>query len=49
MASNCDECSTALKKGELLHNGQFELIEKIGQGGFGKVYSAHDNQNNREK
>ena len=38
-----------VKKGELLNNGRFELIEKIGQGGFGCVYSAHDNQNRGER
>ena len=49
MASNYDEYDNALKSGELLNNGRFEIIEKIGQGGFGLVYSAYDNQNRGEK
>ena len=49
MASNYDEYDTGLKKGELLNSGRFEIIEKIGQGGFGCVYSAHDNHNRGEK
>ena len=37
-----------LKKGELL-NDRFEIIDKIGQGAFGSVYSAYDKQNKRKK
>ena len=48
MASNHYELNTGLKKGELL-NKRFEIIEGIGKGGFGFVYSAHDNENRREK
>ena len=48
MASNYDELDTGLNKGELLNN-RFEIIEGIGQGGFGFVYSAHDNKNRGEK
>ena len=48
MASN-HELNTGLTQGTLLNNGRFELIEKIGQGGYGYVYSAHDNQNKGEK
>ena len=47
MASN-HELNTGLTQGTLLNN-RFELIEKIGRGGYGCVYSAHDNQNKREK
>ena len=49
MASYSDEYQTCFKKGELLNNGRFEIIEGIGNGGFGSVYSAHDNQNRGEK
>lgn len=49
MASIYDIYDNDLKKGELLNNGQFEIIEKISQGGFGTVYSSHDNKNRREK
>ena len=49
MASNYDSYSAGLTQGALLNNNRFEIIEKIGHGGFGQVYSAHDNQNNREK
>ena len=49
MASYYDIYDSSLKKGELLNNGQFEIVEKIGQGGFGTVYSAHDNENRGEK
>lgn len=49
MASKYDKYDTGLKKGELLNNDRFEIIEAIGQGGFGYVYSANDNQNNRKK
>ena len=49
MESNYDEYDTGFKKGALLSNGRFEIIEKIGQGGFGLVYSAHDNENRGEK
>ena len=48
MASNHYELNTGLTQGTLLNN-RFELIESIGQGGFGTVYSAHDNQNKGEK
>jgi serine/threonine protein kinase len=48
MASNHHESNTGLTQGTLLNN-RFELIENIGQGGYGVVYSAHDNQNKREK
>ena len=48
MASNYDLYSTGLTQGTLL-NSRFEIIEKIGQGGFGQVYSAHDNENRGEK
>ena len=49
MASNYDMYDTGFKKGEILNNGRFEIIEKIGQGGFATVYSAHDNENRGEK
>ena len=49
MASNYDLYDNALKSGDLLNDGRFEIIEKIGQGGFGFVYSAYDNQNRGEK
>ena len=49
MASNYDIYDNDLKKGELLNNGRFEVIERISQGAFGTVYSSHDNQNRREK
>ena len=49
MASNYEEYSTGIKKGELLHKDRFEIIKQIGQGGFGFVYSARDNENRGEK
>ena len=49
MASNYDAYDTGLKKGEILNNGRFEIIKKIGQGRFGLVYSAYDNENRGEK
>ena len=49
MAASDDIYDAGLKKGELLHNGRFEIIEKIGKGAFGAVYSAKDNQNGEEK
>ena len=49
MALNYDKNCNGLKKGELIHNGQFEIIKQIGYGGFGFVYSAHDNDNRGEK
>lgn len=48
MASNRYKLDAGLKKGELL-NKRFEIIENIGQGGFGCVYSAHDNKKRGEK
>jgi serine/threonine protein kinase len=48
MASNYDLYSSGLTQGTLL-NSRFEILEKIGQGGFGQVYSAHDNENRGEK
>ena len=50
MASNYNEQhSTELKEGDLLHKDRFKIIKKIGQGGFGFVYCARDNQNKGEK
>ena len=49
MASNYDEYNNELKSGELLNDGRFEIIEKIGQGSFGFVSSAYDKQNRGEK
>ena len=49
MASTDNINDIGLKTGELLNNGRFEIIEEIGRGGFGAVYSAKDNQNSEEK
>ena len=49
MEFNYDDYGTGLKKGELLNNARFEIIEKIGEGAFGFVYSAHDNENKGAK
>ena len=49
MASSDDIYDAGLKKGELLHNGRFEIIEELKKGGFGAVYSAKDIQNSEEK
>ena len=49
MASSDDIYDIGLKKGELLNSGRFEIIEEIGKGGFGALYSAKDNQNSEEK
>ena len=48
MASNYEMYDAGLKEGEILNN-RFEIIKKIGQGGFGFVYIAHDNENRGEK
>ena len=40
--------NTEIRKGELL-NDRFEIIDKVGHGGFGSVYSAYDKQNKRKK
>ena len=48
MASNYDMYDTGLKEGEILKS-RFEIIKKIGQSGFGFVYSVHDNENKGEK
>ena len=48
MTSSYDEFHAEVKKGHLL-NDRFEIIENIGQGGFGCVYSAHDNENRGER
>jgi len=49
MESNSKEYDTRLKKGDLLNKNRYEIIEKIGVGSFGRVYSAHDNENRGEK
>ena len=49
MTSIFDEFRAEVKKGDLLNNGRFEIIENIGQGGFGCVYSAHDNEKRGER
>jgi hypothetical protein len=49
MTSSFEEYDTELKKGNLLNENRYEIIEKIGQGSFGVVYSAHDNENRGEK
>lgn len=39
---------TDLKKGDLLNN-RYELVEKIGQGGFGSVYKILDKENEKKE
>ena len=54
MASNIEnenehDDETWLKAGKKFNNGRFEIIKKIGQGGFGNIYLVYDNQNEKEK
>ncbi|CAF0895689.1 unnamed protein product [Brachionus calyciflorus] len=45
-----DEIATvSYPKGELLKNGQYVIIDEIGEGGFGKVYLVEDTNNANEK
>lgn len=37
------------KNGEILKNGQYKIIDEIGEGGFGKVYLVEDTINENEK
>ena len=48
MASNFDDYENDLRKGTIL-NSRFEIIQRIGEGGFGIVYKAFDNDNEKEK
>lgn len=54
MASNIEnenehDDETWLKPGKKFNNDRFEIIKKIGQGGFGNIYLVYDNQNEKEK
>ena len=54
MASNIENDNehdeeTWLKAGKKFNNDRFEIIKKIGQGGFGNIYLVYDNQNEKEK
>lgn len=48
MATNFGDYGNGYNKGDLLDD-RFEVIEKIGEGGFGIVYKVFDNENKKEE